>query len=285
MELTQQGSTRRVDEAGARASVGEQAFFDAFWQATPLRRITERLEMPGVDLRGKRVLICSCGSGEEPVRAVNAGASAVYAFDISSTAVAKAREVARHNGVVIHAHVMDFHALAYPSDFFDVVYGSAILHHVDCARAGDEIRRCLKPGGLAYFCENSDRNPLLRWARRTLFGAPGDVQRRRAWVFKRYGTDDEYPLTDDELRALQRAFGSALRIRIPRFVFFEMLAVHGWRNDRFLRATQVADRLAVRLIPGIARYSFLQDVVLRKDADGSPARAEFPSDSWRLETA
>jgi SAM-dependent methyltransferase len=285
MELTQQDSKRRIDATETQCASGEQAFFDAFWQATPLRRITEPLELPGIDLRGKRVLICSCGSGEEPVRAVNAGASAVHAFDISSTAVAKAREVARYNGVVIHAHVMDFHALAYPSGFFDVVYGSAILHHVDCARTGEEIRRCLKPGGVAYFCENSDRNPLLRWARRTLFGAPGEVQRRRAWLFKRYGTDDEYPLTDDELRVLQRAFGGGLRVRIPRFVFFEMLALHGWRNDLFLRAMQAADRLAVRLRPGIARYSFLQDVVLRKDAVGSPARGAFPKDSWSLEAS
>ena len=43
----------------------ERAFYDRYWRVTPLRRVEARLEVPGIDLRGLRVLICSCGSGEE----------------------------------------------------------------------------------------------------------------------------------------------------------------------------------------------------------------------------
>jgi SAM-dependent methyltransferase len=255
----------------------EQAFFDELWHKTAPRRITEPLVVPGVELRGKRVLICSCGSGEEPVQAVNAGAAEVCAFDISTTAVAKANEVAAYNGVTVHAQVMDFHALAYASESFDVIYGSAILHHVDCGLAGRELLRCLKPGGVAYFAENSDRNPLLRWVRRTLFGAPGEVQRSRALLFRRHGTSDEYPLTDAELDVLRDVFSGGLALRFPRFVFFELLAIHGWRNDRFLRALRGVDGVIGRLVPPVNRYSFLQDVVLRRPpAPAPPAVAGTP---------
>jgi SAM-dependent methyltransferase len=244
----------------------EKEFFDSFWLNTAIRHIAAPLELPGVELRGKRVLICSCGSGEEPVRAARAGAAEVHAFDISEVAVQKARALAEFNGVTVHAQVMDFHALEYPAGFFDVIYGLAILHHVDCDRVGREIHRCLKPGGVAYFAENSDRNPLLRRARRLFFGEPGEVQRRRFLFFRRHGTDDEYPLTDAEIEAVAAPFGGEYRLTFPRFVFFELLAIHGWRNDGFYRLMQRLDRALLRGLPQLAPYSFVQEVWLEKAA-------------------
>jgi SAM-dependent methyltransferase len=273
----------RTDRAAPASSpvAQEQEFFDDFWAATRVRRITERLELPGIELAGKRVLICSCGSGEEPVRAVNAGAREVHAFDISRTAVRKALQVAEFNRVSISAQVMDFHALAYPTGYFDVIYGSAILHHIDCERAGRETLRCLAPGGTAYFAENSDRNPLLRWARRLLFGTPGDVQRSRRLFFRRYGTADEYPLTDDELAVLAAIFDGELRVRIPRFVFFELLALHGWRQQTFQHLMRQLDSRTARLLPPVARYSFVQDVIMAR-SDDKGRRPRYPDDAIRV---
>jgi hypothetical protein len=52
----------------------ERDFFDRRWQATRAVPVQEPLAIPGVELAGKRVLICSCGSGVEPVQAAIAGA-------------------------------------------------------------------------------------------------------------------------------------------------------------------------------------------------------------------
>ena len=100
----------------------EKRFFDDLWQRTKPREIHGRLEIPSVSsLQGKKVLVCSCGSGVEPVLAARAGAE-VFVFDISETAIQKAKEVATFNGLKITAEVMDFHDLRYEDDFFYVIY-------------------------------------------------------------------------------------------------------------------------------------------------------------------
>lgn len=242
----------------------EAAFFDDLWQQTKLERYPDPLVIPGIaSLSGRRVLVCSCGTGMEPVMAANAGAE-VFAFDISHEAVAKAIAVAEYNRVTINAEVMDFHALRYPSDYFDLIVGSSILHHVDCEKVGSEIYRCLKPNGVAYFIENSDRNPVLRWARRTMFGNPGGFQKRRFLFFGRHGTSDEYPLTEEEVAVLERIFDGHITRLYPNFVFFRMLAIHGWSNPTFTRVMRALDNFTSRLIPSVRKYSFAQNIWLQK---------------------
>jgi len=43
-----------------------------------------------------------------------------------------------------------------------------ILHHLDLTVAARELRRVLRPGGVAVFCEPWGGNPLLNFARRRL---------------------------------------------------------------------------------------------------------------------
>ena len=245
----------------------EKRFFDDLWQRTKPREIHGRLEIPSVSsLQGKKVLVCSCGSGVEPVLAARAGAE-VFVFDISETAIQKAKEVAAFNGLKITAEVMDFHDLRYEDDFFDVIYGSSILHHVDVAIAGRQVFRCLKPGGVAYFRENSDRNPILRCLRRALFGGPGGYQRQKFLFLKRTGTTDEYPLTEEEVAQLSEIFDGHIRRMYPRFYFFYLLFFVGWRNERFGRLLRNLDTAIGNLFPFLKPYSFVQNLLLEKPSD------------------
>lgn len=248
----------KVDEVIER----ERAFYDEYWTSTEPQAIIDKLVLPvHTDLKDKKILICSCGTGIEPVLAANAGA-VVYTFDLSKTAVQKAQQVAEFNNVQIQAHVMNFHHLEYPENFFDVVYGSSILHHVDCGLVGKELRRVLKSGGVAAFWENSDRNPIIRWFRRKFFGTPGGSQKQKFLFMKRHGTTDEYPLTDEEVAALGKSFGSEAQILYGGFVFFGLLADHVHPSLR--RLTSFLDRIVVRISPGAWKYSFWQWVVLRR---------------------
>ncbi len=243
----------------------ERAFYDKRHSIARPVEISEALEIPGFDtLKGMRIVICGCGTGAAAVLAARAGAE-VYAFDISPVAIEKTLDLASANGVSVTAQVMDFHHLEYPNDFFDIAWGSSILHHIDCERAGRELYRVLKPGGIARFWENSDANPINRWIRRKVFGIPGGYQKRRFLVFKRIGSTDEYPLTAEELDALKRTFHGDIMVKHTQFVFLELIGRHAWRGNKRLRSFLArTDSLIARVLPGVMKYSFHQTVWLRK---------------------
>ncbi len=175
--------------------IERKIFYDDKWKEIELHNIDDPIDLPNMsDFTGQFVLVCSCGTGEDPVRFANEGASFVAGFDISHTAVVNAKKISDFNGVQTHICQMDFHHLAYKDESFDLVYGMEILHHVDCERVADEIYRVLKPGGVAYFRENSDKNPILRFFRRLVFGKPGGYQKQRFLFLKGWGPRTNIPL-------------------------------------------------------------------------------------------
>jgi SAM-dependent methyltransferase len=131
-----------------------------------------------------------------------------------------------------------------PAESFDLVVGKWVLHHVDVPAAAAEVHRVLTPGGRAVFFENQDRNPLLRVARRRLWGAG-----RLHWV----GTQDEHPLTRQDFDTLRRVFGT-VELSYPSFYFFEALSrALGHRLHRPLRGL---DSLVWRRLPAARPWSW-----------------------------
>ncbi len=240
----------------------EREHFDEQWRGVQLRTIPEPLIIPGISsLSGKRILICSCGSGLGPVMAARAGAE-VHAVDISPVAVQNCLEMARYNEVLVSAQPMDIHELTYPDDYFDVIYGSAILHHLDCAAAAKEIYRCLKAGGIAYFGgETSDRNPILAFFYRTLSGTDESGRFKRYLVIRRRGTVDERMLSSRDIRLLEGVFGT-VRQTTTEYLFFQKLS--HVMNGRFLWFTQLLDQLFVRVFPFLRFYSYEQNLWMQK---------------------
>jgi ubiquinone/menaquinone biosynthesis C-methylase UbiE len=254
-----------LNEVSAR----QAAHFDGEWKGIGVKQIQEALKIPGLpDLTGKRVLVCSCGSGIEPVMAARAGAE-VYAVDISSVGVANAQSMARFNQVRVEAEVMDLHQLRYTDDFFDVIYGSAILHHLDCSIFGAEMMRCLKPGGIGYFFdENSDSNRILNYFYNALSKTDRSGKFKKVGFLQRLGTADERILSRDDLRILSAQFSGNLRILVERFGFFQLFSrvIRG----RFLGITTPLDNAIFAVAPFLRRYSYYQDVWMQK-----PPSAEF----------
>lgn len=103
--------------------------------------------------------------------------------------IKKAKELGHYDK--IDFRIMDAHNLALPDNSVDIVYGRAILHHLEFEQGIKEIKRVLKPGGFITFSEPLRPNPIAMLIR---FFTPNAR------------TPDERPLGFAELRLLRKNF-------------------------------------------------------------------------------
>jgi SAM-dependent methyltransferase len=101
--------------------------------------------------RGKRVLEVGCGAGTDLVRFAQGGAI-VTGVDLSSAAIALARENFTQQGLEADLREADGEHLPFPDDTFDLVYAHGVVQYTaHDRRLVDECRRVLKPGQQAVF--------------------------------------------------------------------------------------------------------------------------------------
>ena len=102
----------------------------------------------------------------------------VHGIDISSEAIHIARRTAVANEVEerVRFTVGSAYELDSPDNYFDVIAGQAILHHVaDKSRVASELYRVLKPGGKAVFFECFGDSRMLERLRLTI-PVPGEEE-------------------------------------------------------------------------------------------------------------
>jgi len=102
----------------------------------------------------QRLLSFGCGTGSDALRYAKMGYQ-VYGFDISKRRVSIANALAKKHGYSDRAtfSVQSAESLDFPSDFFDIVVGVNILHHIDAELSLMHAARVLKKGGPALFKE------------------------------------------------------------------------------------------------------------------------------------
>jgi SAM-dependent methyltransferase len=206
---------------------------------------------------GCRVLEYGCGQGGHAYMLAEKGAS-VTAIDLSETAIEQAEEEARTKGLEDNTdfRVMNAEALDFADDAFDVVCGTAIIHHLDLHKAYSEIARVLKPGGFAVFMEPLGHNPLINLYRR---------------LTPRLRTKDEHPLRLEDFE-LARSFFE--EVEVSYFHLISLLAVPfgGTRPfARVLRTLDAADRSLFRHLPSARKHAWYSVMVLRRPRDGHRA--------------
>ena len=188
---------------------------------------------------GRRVVDFGCGSGSNSVHLALRGAT-LAGLDISESLIRLARQRLEANGVPQPARfvVGSAHDTPFEDNSIDVVFGIAILHHLDLRLVAREVHRILKPGGRAIFQEPVRNSALLRVIRRLIPYRAPDI------------SPYERPLTDGELHEFGRAF-SRMRTKpftLP-FVKVAMLV------PRIRKAPDWWYGLDARLLN---RYSFLR---------------------------
>jgi SAM-dependent methyltransferase len=210
---------------------------------------------------GKRVLEYGCGKGRY-LGLLAEKADSVTAIDISGEAVEQAREAARSEGLAnVDVRVMNAESLQFADGAFDLVCGSAIVHHLDLHKTFSEVARVLSPEGVAIFIEPMGHNPLINLYRSST---------------PHLRTEDEHPL---RLRDLQLA-GSFFEVVNVSYFYLLTLAAVPFRNARFfsglLGALGTADRYLFRALPFAKRYAWYAMITLERPKRLAPNPSHAP---------
>ncbi len=198
------------------------------------------------DVRGKTVLEYGCGDGMNTVLLAPRGAH-VKSLDISPDLIEVARRRLTANNVSgdVQFIVGSAHDLPLPDESVDVVFGMAILHHLDLSLSAREVHRVLRKGGRAIFQEPVRNSKLVKLVRGLIPYQSADV------------SPYERPLTDEELRAYAGGF-SAYRARAFAFPTTNLVSLLPPPVRDLEHACYRWDAAALRRFPKLAYYATIR---------------------------
>jgi len=210
----------------------ERHFHDLWAQATRPEEllVLESFEAPTAvenryaleqlgSLHGRRLLDIGCGAGESSVYFALQGAE-VHACDVSEGFLKVAEQLASRFGTRIHTHPCEAAQLPFEDNFFDLVYGNGILHHVNLGPVGKEIQRVLKNEGTGVFIEPLPYNPVI------------NIYRHMA---KGVRTEDERPLTFSQIHEFGKLFSRSKHREFWFFallIFFNFFLIRRWNPSK-----------------------------------------------------
>ena len=203
------------------------------------------------DVTGKRIVDFGCGSGANSVLLANRGAH-VWGIDISEDLLRLARRrlsvSGREGGAAFIAG--SAHDMPFPDNSIDVVFGIAILHHLDLDLVSREVRRVLKPGGRAIFQEPVRNSAVVRFVRSLIPYRAPDI------------SPYERPLTDAELERFATGFAkwSVRAFALPHVQVGQVLPV----VKEYWQKLYEIDRTILRRAPWLARYASIRVISLTK---------------------
>lgn len=209
------------------------------------------------DVRGKRILDYGCGVAEGGIYLAKRGAR-VVAVDVSAGMLEAAQRLAKEHGVEIETRVVAGDTVPADNDEFDLIYGNGVLHHVPLDTAAPELARVLKAGGKGCFIEPLPYNPVI------------NVYRR---IAKDVRTEDEHPLSFEQIEGLKRSFGSVEHEEFWLTTLAVFLRFYLWdrvnpnherywkkiytdapRLERMFKPLHALDQRMLRLAPGLGRF-------------------------------
>lgn len=127
----------------------EKRPWNSYWRTYELP--IEHLLKKNLD-SSSTLLDFGCGPGDNSLRFWRAGFK-VHGFDISDANINNCQTLFSKNQAEGNFLVSPAETLPFENNYFDVIVGIDILHHVDIERSMREIRRTLKPNGIAIFRE------------------------------------------------------------------------------------------------------------------------------------
>jgi SAM-dependent methyltransferase len=202
------------------------------------------------EVRGKTILEYGCGDGENTVVLANRGAR-IIALDISSDLLEVARKRLEVNGCEgVELLVGSAHNLPLPDESVDIIFGMAILHHLDLDLASGEVCRVLKKGGRGIF-EEPMRNSKLVAKVRGLFPKRAEV------------SPFERPLTEKEMKD----FAGRCKYRAKTFQLplSSLASLVPFGKGRATKLSARADAFLLRQFPFLGYYGTIRVFEMAKE--------------------
>lgn len=218
-----------------RFAIDLRGWLDRLYAKDLASEFYESLVMQLAD--GRRVLEYGCGTGDLAL-SLAPSAHSVDAIDISPVAVELAQQRAGAAGASVAIQVMDAEEMMFPSQSFDVVCGSGILHHLDLGKAVPALSRVLADDGQVVFLEPMDRHPLVRAFRR----ATPSLRSR-----------DEHPLRQEDLDFIADHFEET---EIVPYNLFGVVGLLPGCPRWVGRALRRLDRAVMSAWPASARWAW-----------------------------
>jgi len=146
-----------------------------------------------------------CGSGSKSIEFASMIKQGI-GIDISEERInlAKLKTINNDN---LDFLIMDAMNTSFENGYFDIIHGSAILHHLDLKECLEEIKRILKDGGTAFFVEPLDTNFLIKFYRKMTPEAR---------------TADEQPFRKKDIKLIKSIFPNT---EVKHYFFLSLLAV------------------------------------------------------------
>lgn len=203
------------------------------------------------DATGQTVLDYGCGAGENSVLAASHGAK-VIGIDISPDLLALAeRRMELNDQDGFEFKVGSAHELPLESESVDVVYGMAILHHLDLALASKEVHRVLKKGGRAIFLEPVRDSKLVWFIRNLIPYTSPDV------------SPYERPLTEAELQDFSAQF-TGFKSRAFSLPFVNLVEILGI-SEKLLHFAIRIDGKILKALPFLKHFAAIRVFEIHKD--------------------
>jgi SAM-dependent methyltransferase len=204
------------------------------------------------DVRGKVVLEYGCGDGLNTLALARRGAL-VKALDISPELIEVARRRMEVNGADANVEfvVGSAHDMPLEDESVDVVFGIAILHHLDLKLSAREVRRVLRKGGRAIFQEPVRNSGFVKFVRGLIPYKSPDV------------SPFERPLSDRELAEYADGF-SSYRSKAFTLPTTNLVNILPPLEKRLGDACYHLDAAVLRALPPLAHFATVRVVEMVK---------------------
>lgn len=171
------------------------------------KHLNERyIELISNYCKGKKLLEYGCGSGIGSKRWMELGAE-VTGIDISPEGIKAAQGAIANTDYKAEFYVMNAEDMKFDDNKFDIIIGTAIIHHLNLSNSYKELCRVLKKDGCVVFREPLGQNPLIN-----LYRA----------LTPQIRTRDEHPLMMKDIELLKEYFHS---VETEFFSLFTLIVV------------------------------------------------------------